>query len=331
MKGTCVLYRTDRIGDFICTIPAIYAVRRMLPNYHIVLVSSPMLSSIASKLPCIDEYIIYNEENPFPFSDNIEYCILFNQQKDEFYKSIEGISIKYKLGAWKSLSLMNKLRFFSFKERTETQKMLHYVKEINAKLYRSYSSFLPENPIPYPNEKKEFIKEIITPYIKKNQKIIVLSPIKEGASKVVAESFYPLIINTIHTRFPHVVILVTVSESDKKRGEAIMSSLPQNLDRCILFVSDSDLATLVALIDMCDIFIGSSSGPTHIAGLLNKKVIALYPYNRGHSPSRWGVQGNNVRYILSEKHVDELALDHPKRFGRHHLETLCSYIREFCI
>lgn len=332
MKALCVIYRTDRIGDFICSIPAIYAVREKLPNHHIVLVVSPLVYSLASLLPCVDECRIYDSSDAFPFTD-VDYAILLNKQDDIFYKAVEGVSIQHRYGMWRQRSFFDRIRTFSFKERTETQKMLDYIKGIRStSSINIESSFLPEQPIPYSIEKKDMVQDILQPFLERGKKIIVLSPIKEGSSKVIADSFYPTILQTIHARFPHVAIIVVVSEFDREKGESIMRSLPTELERCLLFVNTSDLSTLVALIDACDIFIGSSSGPTHIAGLLNKKIIACYPYNKGHSPARWGVPGggDKVRYILSEKRIDELPMTHPKRFGETHLEELCSYIREFC-
>lgn len=329
MKEVCVIYRTDRIGDFICSIPAIYAVRKMLPHHHIILITSETLSSIASLLPCVDEYIIYDASNPFPFA-SVDYAILLNKQDDTFYKAIQKnhSTIRHKIGAWNNRSFFEILRTFSFKECTETEKMLRYVKAIQPSI--DTATLLPTYPIPYSEHNKQAVQEIIKPFVESDKKIIVLSPIKEGSSKVVADSMYTTIVQTIHARFPHVAIIVVVSEADRERGEAIMSSLPPNLERCLLFVNNHDLSLLVALIDACDIFIGSSSGPTHIAGLLNKKIIAFYPHNKGHSPRRWGVQGTHVRYILAEKRVDELPLEHSRRFGASHIEELCSYIREFC-
>ena len=57
----------------------------------------------------------------------------------------------------------------------------------------------------------------------------------------------------------------------------------------------SDLA---ALIDTSDLFIGGSTGPTHIAGSLQKRIIAFYSKIKTQSPIRWGVFNNpNVKYI----------------------------------
>ena len=53
-----------------------------------------------------------------------------------------------------------------------------------------------------------------------------------------------------------------------------------------LFINDGSILNLAALIDRCSLFIGSSTGPTHIAGILCKKVVAIYPHIRNQSPQR---------------------------------------------
>ena len=226
MKNICAIYRTDRIGDFICSIPAIYAVRKMLPQHHITLVTNSQNAPIASFLPCIDEHRVYNPLQPFPFT-TVDYAILLNEQGEEFYEAIKESTIYHRYGVWKTMSFFERWRSYSLRERTETEKMLHYVKSINPQLYEGISS-LPECPILYSAEKKTIAEEILLPFLKDEKKIILISPIKEGASKVVADSLYPTILQMIHARFPQVGIVVIVSEFDKERGEAIMRALPKN-------------------------------------------------------------------------------------------------------
>ncbi|MBF1207058.1 MAG: lipopolysaccharide heptosyltransferase family protein, partial [Fusobacterium periodonticum] len=54
--------------------------------------------------------------------------------------------------------------------------------------------------------------------------------------------------------------------------------------------------------DKADVYFGASTGPTHIAGALGKRIVAIYPNKKTQSITRWGVFGNsNVEYIVPDE------------------------------
>ena len=59
---------------------------------------------------------------------------------------------------------------------------------------------------------------------------------------------------------------------------------------------------LAALIDKCRLYIGASTGPSHIAGNLGKKCVCIYPAYKFLSHTRWGLYGNdaNTTYIVPD-------------------------------
>lgn len=54
-----VLLRASRIGDFLCTIPAIRALRHALPNAEIAMITLPLLRDLVLRSPYIDRYIAF--------------------------------------------------------------------------------------------------------------------------------------------------------------------------------------------------------------------------------------------------------------------------------
>ncbi len=54
-----VLLRASRIGDFLCTIPAIRALRHALPDTEIAIITLPLLRDLAIRSPYIDRYIAF--------------------------------------------------------------------------------------------------------------------------------------------------------------------------------------------------------------------------------------------------------------------------------
>ena len=48
-----------------------------------------------------------------------------------------------------------------------------------------------------------------------------------------------------------------------------------------------NLVDLLQHLNTCDIFIGGSTGPLHLAGILNKKTVAFYPNLQSSTALRW--------------------------------------------
>src|SRR5205807_9804435 len=55
-----VVLRASRIGDFLCAIPAVRALRATLPEAEITMITLPLLRDIAERSPHIDRVV------PFP-------------------------------------------------------------------------------------------------------------------------------------------------------------------------------------------------------------------------------------------------------------------------
>lgn len=79
--------RASRIGDFLCTIPALRALRAALPEAQIAMITLPMLRDLVARSPYIDRYIAFPgypgmAEQLFDPHKAIEF---FQQMQDEHF------------------------------------------------------------------------------------------------------------------------------------------------------------------------------------------------------------------------------------------------------
>src|SRR5436305_14938130 len=54
-----VVLRASRIGDFLCTIPALRALRAALPEAEITMITLPLLRDLVERSPYLDHYVTF--------------------------------------------------------------------------------------------------------------------------------------------------------------------------------------------------------------------------------------------------------------------------------
>ncbi|MGL4722270.1 MAG: glycosyltransferase family 9 protein [Desulfovibrionaceae bacterium] len=335
---TCLIFRTDRIGDMACSIPALYMCRFLLPQHTIVLVASDHTVSLVNNLECVDTVIanlkVFTDSLNKGRFTSIEYVIAMNQSS-EIIEHIKTIRAPYSIGiknSFESFFLFNKGRFakhFLQKEKNESQRMLNLVRNINPKQFDALCPTMPNIRISYEEKHKKKVHDFFDTHNLHNKKIICLNPIKEGASKSVPDNMYPLLLKHIEDAFPNNPILILGVEQDMERIHSfIQDSACKNI---LVYTCSYDLLDSVALIDSISVFLGSSTGPTHISAMLNKDTIAFYPYDKKHAPSRWGsFTKGNVHYILSKGNVDAKEnMHHKDLFSKKHIEETIVTLKKY--
>jgi ADP-heptose:LPS heptosyltransferase len=91
-----------------------------------------------------------------------------------------------------------------------------------------------------------------------------------------------------------VAVLVTGGPQERQltgRVAAAIGPAAVDLGGCLT------LPQLAALLSRCALYVGSSTGPTHLAAAVGTPVVALYSPLRSSAPARWGPRGDAVRVL----------------------------------
>lgn len=304
-----IISRTDKIGDLVLSIPSFFMIKKMYPQATLTVLVRNYNYDVVKNLPYIDRVIKiddYSEKDLLKLVEDIKAEIFIALYTDKFVGKIARASkARWRIGPFSKLHSYFSYNKGVFQKRSkslqnEAQYNLDLVKRINPELY--LENYELNTQIFYEKTHEEFAKDFLMR--NKIDKFILIHPFSGGSAKNITDIQYVQLINRILGQNNDVQVVISASTADKVRANFIKDETKN--ERVLTFVNEGSLLNLVALIDKCDVFIGTSTGPTHLAGSLGKKIIAIYPIKKTQSVLRWGVFGNDkVEYILPEGEKEE--------------------------
>lgn len=298
-----IISRTDKIGDLVLSIPAIFTVKKMYPESRLYVLVRKYNSEIIKGLPFIDGVISI---------DDCEKNVLIKKirqiKADVFialYSNSSVLKLALKSGAKYRIGPLSKpLSWFVYncgirQHRSESVKNeaeynLDLIKHMDNELFESNEIAIPR--ILYGRINYNKIASFL--YENKIYDYIVVNAFSGGSTKNFTSDEYIRLINKIHEKNQDIKILLSSSESDKDKAEYIAGKCSNTR----IYMAGSILE-LAALIDKCRVYVGASTGPSHIAGNLGKKCVCIYPAYKFLSYTRWGLYGNdkNTEYIVPDR------------------------------
>lgn len=311
--GNCykniVISRTDKIGDLVLSIPAISAVRKMYPEAKIYVLVRNYNAPIVSCLSFIDEVIIYDnytlkELSSYLRSKKIDTFIsLYSDFRIGLLSFLSGAVVRSgplsKIHSWFFYNRGIKQRR-SLSIKNEAEYNLDLVRNLDSKLYDS-TEFTWEK-ICYKDENRLEAEDFLK-LNKINKPFILIHPFSGGSAKNYTLEQYMDLIDELYKLMGDIDIVISSSIYDRDK----VSYIKERNSKVFIYESKT-LLDLTALIDKCEVYVGGSTGPSHIAGSLGKKCVCIYPVKASMSPVRWGLYGNDKRtvYIIpDENNLDE--------------------------
>lgn len=281
--------RTDNIGDVVLTLPVITELKKIFPSSRIIFLVQTHIGDLVKDYPGIDEVVSF--VNDFSFKEKLH--LLRNINPDlaiVVYPTFELAlllllaKVRYRIGTgyrWYSL-MFNKRVYFHRKYATRHEY------QYNLDLLKGIDKDYAPGEIKFFFQPDEITKKLLQEKLSKegipiSKRYIIVHPGSRGSAKDLPLTSYKTLIENIHTKFESLCIYLTGVESERKLVEEMMIKC----ERVYNLAGKFTLRELVALISGCDVFISNSTGPIHIAGALNKKVIGLYPKSKPMNPERW--------------------------------------------
>lgn len=291
-----LIARTDRIGDFILSLPVFEALKKEL-QVHITVLCNETVVPLLKNNPYPDETI--SIENPF-VSDHVKkeiqsrhfdtLLVLVNDPVIvSLLPSLHQIPVRigplskpavflhytHPVIQKRSRSLKNEagynlelLKIFNLNNQSHLKPRL-YLSTDEVQAFRST----------YPD---------LIPAWEDIRRIIVLHQGMSGSALNMTKPFYFSLVRSLLEK-GYFVFLTGVGGEEAAQNENLYQATTPSLQARLMNLSNRfDLRSLAILISQADAFIGPSTGPTHLANAVGTPLITFYPPIRVQSAKRWG-------------------------------------------
>lgn len=308
-----LINRSDAIGDSILTMPMAKMLKERFPDCHITFLISAKCADLFKEHPYIDDVKIYHRNARFYFKIN-EIFSIFKSLKPTHYFYVGGgylpnfVSWVYRVafrGGLKSrwhtyLFLNNGVRQKrSMVNMHEMEFNLNLLSPLGIKYHYSEKlNYGPDIHIPSDELNSHFEKfknDLKQNGFDINKKLIFIHPGMTGHTLNWSSRNYGRLILKLNQRFPDkFIFVVSHTPSDEIYLQGLNEILNRKENKYILndiyFFNGhvNGLRHYMSALKHATLFIGPSTGTTHIAAVLDVPVVTIYSPIKVQSALRWG-------------------------------------------
>lgn len=292
-KEKILVTRTDKLGDVILTLPLISEIKRLFPEADIYFLVKEYVKDLISEYEIVDKIITVESIGGFisklKFLKGEKFDKVINvYPRFELAFLFFLAGIKYRIGTgyrWYSFLYNRKLfehRKFAIKHESEYNiDLLNTISDkvkYNRDFHFKYSI----------EEKQKLINKLKSFKFDFSIRYITVHPGSKGSAKDWSvENFKSYVIGILN-EFIDIKIVLTGTAAEKENIQDIVRHIPdEQKNRVYDFCGELNLRELMIIIDNSTVFISNSTGPIHIAGALNKKIIGFYPNQVPMNETRW--------------------------------------------
>jgi ADP-heptose:LPS heptosyltransferase len=316
-----IINRSDAIGDLILTTPIAQLLKETYVDASITFIISSKCVDVVRNHPHIDDYYILEHEKGFFYRLKGLYE-LFCEKDPKIYIHVGGKHLPTFISWLKRITFRGGLRskwqtFLFLNKGTRQKRSLVEMHEVdyNMLLLKAlginydYSEKIRFAPVIHledgevENCFENFLED--HPQLPAYEKLIVVHPGMTGHTLNWPSRNYGKIIRRINGLYPDkCLFLLSHTPSDMKYVDGVQSELGQDSGlsgRVILFNGAlQGLRNYMGVLSKADLFIGPSTGTTHISNIMGVRTIGIYSPIKVQSAKRWGPfhQDSNINRTI---------------------------------
>jgi len=304
--------RTDKLGDFITALPAMYALKQHNPQNKIIALVAPMNKALALTCNFIDEVIIDKPQSSiYELSHTLKNAkidvsvTLFSNTRVALAQFLAGIQTRIAPATKIAQIFYNK----RVKQRRSEVKMAEF--EYNLELTKA---LFPEIEVKHKQPLLAFddAQEIYKKFCEKNsiKKEIVAFHVGFGGSSDAnwnLDEYEILIRELLHVNKYSVVL--TFGPDEKGLQEEMQKRLQDA--NVVFYLSKDGIVNFAKLISKFKLFVSTSTGTYHLASLVGTPTMTFFGDSKFASAARWKSVGDEKlqkHYMLPSDEAKRLEM-----------------------
>ncbi len=290
-----LITRTDKLGDFMLTWPALADARAALPDAQIDVLVAPAVEAVARACPFIDDVIVDAGGSLLRLRTKLRErsydsaVALFSTAR--VAQALWGAGIPYRLApATKLHQLFFNQRLKQRRSRS-TKPEYEYNRDLIRQLLVDHTVAEPEErPSPPfwrldPGDLNKTADNLRATYgIPNDAQLIIIHPGSGGSARNLSIEQYALLANQLRSKRP-LFILVTAGPGEAHLAHVLKAAITQH--SAAVYESKEGLVAFAHVLAQAALYVSGSTGPLHMAGALDVPTLAFYPRRRSSTSLRW--------------------------------------------
>jgi heptosyltransferase II len=281
-----VVRGTNWVGDSVITVPALRALRRVLPDANITLAVRPGAKGIFSEADFIDDVLVYERKNAFSVVPqirewrrrNFDLALLFqNAFEAALIPFLAGVPLRFGYATESRKPLLtHPLSLPDWRSsRHEVFYYLYLVTALEQMLFASSSicESEPDASIEISESRKVEARELLRAHgISEGETVVAICPgsINSRAKRWPAERYAALADRLIDSQRQ---VLLIGSRDEAEVSQEVASRMR---NRPVVLTGKTTLDQIIALLATIDLVVTNDTGPAHIGAALGRPTIVIF-------------------------------------------------------
>ena len=281
-----VVRGTNWVGDSVMTVPALRALRRVLPDAEITLVVRPSAKGIFADVDFIDQLLIYDRRNAFSIIPQVrewrkrqfDLAVLFqNAFEAALIPFLAGVPLRlgYATEARQAL-LTHPLALPDWRStRHEVFYYLYLVTALEQMLFgkSEICESAPDASLQISDARKAEAENLLRTYgVRVGEPVVALCPgsVNSRAKRWPAARYAALADKLIESR-RQVLLIGSADEADVTRE--VTNRMQQ---KPVVLTGKTSLDQITSVLSLVDLVVTNDTGPAHIAAALGRPTLVIF-------------------------------------------------------